>query len=65
MPQKLHPDDPRAHEAVIRRIKEMTREEWLAELRQWPDFDEAWVKPDPRKASGADGANASPRAWHE
>lgn len=59
MARQLQPDDPAVLEAVLKRISEMTREEWLERLRKRPDFDEAWVLPDPKETSAADGATAT------
>lgn len=41
--RQLKPDDPEVLEAVLQRIRTMTREEHLERLRRRPDFDEAWV----------------------
>lgn len=43
--KQLKPGDPEVVAAVIGRIRSMSREELLQQLRRREDFDEAWVKP--------------------
>jgi hypothetical protein len=54
--RKLQPTDPRAHQAVMERIRTMSREEVLAMARSHPGFDESWVKPVNGQHDGVDTA---------
>ncbi len=44
MARKLKsPTDPEMLEAILRDIRETTREEWIEELSKFPDWDPAWA----------------------
>ena len=45
--RRRHPTDPDVVAAIIQDMRAMTRDQWIAELSKYPDWDPAWLNPVP------------------
>ena len=50
--KQLVPGSPEAVALVIERIRSLSREDWLARFRAYPDWDESWLEAPSRKLNG-------------